>query len=235
VPAGEKPGQPSVGEAGQKISVVEAQLAADPRKRLSWPAYVATLYARLGCPVVLLVVCSKPAVAAWCAEPILVGEPGFVLTPLVLGPQQVPVVTDLVQARQSPELAVLSAMAHGHRGPEQTLVFKAFLAALNVLDEGHADLYADVVLKVLPAAARDCLEALMISAPYRYESDFARRYFDQGEARGRAEDVLAVLGARGIEVTDDVRERISGCTDLGQLRTWILRAVTATTADDLFA
>ena len=95
--------------------------------------------------------------------------------------------------------------------------------------------HADVVLKVLPAAARDCLEALMISAPYRYESDFARRYFDQGEARGRAEDVLAELGARGIEVTDDVRERISGCTDLGQLRTWILRAVTATTADDLFA
>ena len=83
----------------------------------------------------------------------------------------------------------------------------------------------------------------MISAPYRYESDFARRYFDQGEAkgeakgeaRGRAEDVLAVLGARGIEVTDDVRERVSGCTDLGQLRIWILRAATATTADDLFA
>jgi hypothetical protein len=39
--------------------VVEAQLRADRRKRRSWPAYVATLYSRLGCPVALLVVCHR--------------------------------------------------------------------------------------------------------------------------------------------------------------------------------
>jgi hypothetical protein len=129
-------------------------------------------------------------------------------------------------------------MAHGHEGPDQTLVFEAFLAALNALDPDHANLYADVVLTVLPAAARDYLEALMTTTPYRYQSDFARRYFDQGEAegeaRGEAKAVLAVLGARGIEVTDEVRERVSGCTDLGQLETWIRRAATANTVDDLF-
>jgi hypothetical protein len=218
--------------------IVEAQLRPDRRKHRSWPAYVATLYAQLGCPVVLLVVTAKPWVAARCAVPIQVGLPDFVLTPLVLGPKQVPVVTDPELARQNPEMTVLSAMAHGHRGPEQTAVFEAFLAALNALDQGAAKRYADVVLKVLPAAARDHLETLMTTKSHPYVSDFARRYYDQGEAKGEAKGeataVLAVLDARGIEVSDEVRERVSGCADLGQLETWIRRAATANRADDLF-
>ncbi|HZN19336.1 MAG TPA: hypothetical protein VFB84_14345 [Micromonosporaceae bacterium] len=40
--------------------VVEVQLRADARKRRTWPVYVTTVYARLGCPVVLLVVCPDP-------------------------------------------------------------------------------------------------------------------------------------------------------------------------------
>src|SRR5262245_46834599 len=73
--------------------VVEVQLRVDPRKRQTWPAYVATLHARLGCPVVLLVVCPDGPVADWCASPIVIGQPGLVLTPVVLGPRQVPVIT----------------------------------------------------------------------------------------------------------------------------------------------
>jgi hypothetical protein len=225
--------------------VVEAQLSADARKRHTWPAYVATLHARLRCPVFLLVVCPDPAVAAWCAARIVVSDPGLALTPLVLGPHQVPVVTDSAWARRSPELAVLSAMAHGG-GPDQQMVFDSLLAALEVLDHDHADLYADVVLAVLPAAARDYLEGCMTTTTHRYQSDFARRYFDAGEAegeeKGRAEGkaegeawaVLAVLSARGIEVPDDVRQRIEACTDLEQLGTWIRRAVTAVAAQDIF-
>lgn len=213
--------------------VVEAQLRADGRKRRTWPAYVATLHARLGCPVMLLVVCPDAAVAAWCAAPIVVSDPGLVLTPLVLGPDQVPVVTDPALARRSPELAVLSAMAHGDR-PDQTIVFAALLAALEVVDHDHANLYADIVLAVLPAAARDSLEALMTTTTREYQSDFARRYFDQGEARGEARAVLAVLDARGVAVPDEVREEIVGCTDLDQLDRWVRRAVTASTVHDLF-
>jgi hypothetical protein len=93
---------------------------------------------------------------------------------------------------------------------------------------------------VLPAAARDYLEAcLATTTGHRYYSDFARRYFDQGEAKGQAKGearaVLAVLDARGIEVPDELRERIAGCTDLEQLDTWVRRAATARTAQDLFA
>ncbi|HET8681366.1 MAG TPA: hypothetical protein VFM54_05780, partial [Micromonosporaceae bacterium] len=95
--------------------VVEVQLRVDARKRYTWPAYVANLYARLRCPVVLLVACPDQAVAAWCATPVVAGDPGLVLTPVVLGPRQVPVVTDAEVARRHPELTVLSVLAHGAR------------------------------------------------------------------------------------------------------------------------
>jgi hypothetical protein len=235
----------TAGETTVLAVVVEAQLRTDARKRLTWPAYVATLHARLRCPVMLLVVCPNPRVAAWCATPIVVSDPGLSLTPLVLGPAAVPVVTDLAVARRHPELAVLSAMAHGNRS-DHPIVLESLVAALNVLDPDHADLYADVVLGVLPKAARDYLEDLMAITTHRYQSDFARRYYDQGEAegeargelrgelRGEAKALLAFLDARGIEVTEDVLTRISDCTDLSQLNTWIRRAASVNHAHDLF-
>src|SRR5262249_30084966 len=100
--------------------VVEVQLRPERRKRFAWPAYVATLHARLECPVQLLVVCPDQAVAAWCADPIQMGDPPvLMLWPQVAGLQDVPVVTDPTLARQQPELAVLSAMAHGERSGQQ--------------------------------------------------------------------------------------------------------------------
>jgi hypothetical protein len=216
--------------------VIEVQLRADARKRRSWPAYVGTLHARLGCPVALLVVCPDQAVADWSATPLVIGPPGSVLTPVALGPSQVPAVTDLGTARRIPELAVLSALAHGAR-PDPTPVFEALLTALDVIDHDHANLYTDLVFAVLPAAARDCLEELMTTTSHRYQSEFARRYFSQGEAqgeaRGEAKAVLAILDARGIAVPDDVRARIAGCTDLDQLDVWIRRAATAHKIQDL--
>lgn len=56
----------------------------------------------------------------------------------------------------------------------------------------------------------------------------------EGEARRDAEDVLDVLEARGIDVPEAVRERITGCGDPEILRHWLRRAVTAPTAEDVF-
>jgi hypothetical protein len=47
--------------------------------------------------------------------------------------------------------------------------------------------------------------------------------------------VLAVLGARGLEEPDEVRERITSCGDLEQRDTWVRSAATATVVRDLFA
>lgn len=43
-----------------------------------------------------------------------------------------------------------------------------------------------------------------------------------------------LLAARGIEVPDDARTRITECTDLDQLDGWVRRAATATSITDLF-
>ncbi|HLV59100.1 MAG TPA: hypothetical protein VKY81_09575 [Natronosporangium sp.] len=219
--------------------VVEAQLRRDTRKRWSWPVYLTTLRARLRCPAVLLVVCPDARTAAWCASPIVLG-PGATMTPLVLGPREVPVVTDPARAGRCPELAVLSAMAHGLH-PEREKIFVAMLEALRSVDAAHATRYHDLVFAALPAVARHHLEKLMTTT-YEYQSDFVRKYVHQGRAEGRVEGrvegevaaLFAVLSARGIDVPDDARARISACTDPDQLEAWIRRAATAESVADLF-
>ncbi len=87
----------------------EVQLGIDPRKRFTWPEYAMGSRAAHSCPVSLLVVAPDPDVAAWCAEAIETGIPGFVLRPPVLGRGSIPIVTDPIEAARRPELAVLSA------------------------------------------------------------------------------------------------------------------------------
>src|SRR2546430_2127623 len=168
--------------------VVEVQLGRDGDKRWSWPVYLTTVRARLRCPVVLLVVCVDPRTAKWCAAPIDVGHPGWILRPLVMGPDQIPFVTDPEQARRSPELAVLSAMAHANR-PDWHQVAQALLAALVTLDEDRRIQYSGIVWAALPRAARRTLEAMLTAGTYEYQNDFARhfgpRWREEGRAQGR--------------------------------------------------
>ena len=55
----------------------------------------------------------------------------------------------------------------------------------------------------------------------------------QGEAKGEAHAVLTVLEARGIPASAEIRERILACTDLAKLESWLRRAVTAASADEV--
>jgi hypothetical protein len=57
----------------------------------------------------------------------------------------------------------------------------------------------------------------------------------EGEAKGKAQAILAVLEARGLAVSEARRAAIVGCSDLGQLERWVRQAVTAKTAGALFA
>ena len=208
--------------------IVEVQLAVDPRKRLSWPAYVTVARAVHGCPAGLLVVAPEPRVAGWCAEPIEIGVPGFVLRPPVLRRTAVPVVTDPGEAFRRPELGVLSAMAHGE-GERGVTIATTLLPAIQGLEDDKARLYYDLVYNSLNEAARRVLEALMKG--YEYQSDFARKYVAQGRAEGRAEEaarnLLTVLGARGIAVPDAVRERILAQKDPERLERWLEKAAVA--------
>ncbi|MBA3742320.1 hypothetical protein [Sporichthya sp.] len=110
--------------------------------------------------------------------------------------------------------------------------------ALDRAPVDHAVEYARLVLAALPDLARQYLEELMATETFEYQSEFTRaleaRGQARGEARGRAAMVLRILAARGVPVTDEVRERISGCTDLAQLEAWGDRSVVVGRAAELF-
>ncbi|XXY53346.1 hypothetical protein WME91_19640 [Sorangium sp. So ce269] len=225
--------------------VVEVQLGVDADKPYVWPVYVSQTRARHRCPTWLLAVTVDAEIARWCARPIEMGHPGLTLTPLVLGPAGVPVVTDAEQARAAPEVVVLSAMAHGQEEVGEAIGV-AFLGAAAGLDEERRSVYWDLVLSSLNEAARRTLEAMMKSG-YEFQSEFARSYVAKGVEKGRKEgreqgileakahDVLAFLEARGLEVPAEVRERVLASTDLAELDRWIRRAAVVSDARELLA
>jgi hypothetical protein len=171
-----------------------------------------------------IVVAPDPAVARWCADPIEIGVPGFVLHPPVLYRTTVPVVTDPGDASRRPELGVLSAMAHGDTEQGATIA-AALLPAIRELDEDRAKLYYDLVYNSLNEAARRAMEAMMKG--YEYQSDFAKKYVAQGRTEEAARNLLTVLRARGIAVTDAIRERILAQKDPELLERWLEKAAVA--------
>ncbi|MEU6726139.1 hypothetical protein ABZ917_20775 [Nonomuraea wenchangensis] len=90
----------------------------------------------------------------------------------------------------------------------------------------------------------------MASTSWPVYSPFAREHYgrglEEGKAEGKAEGqaegkareaaklVLLFLSARGLDVTDDVRARVTGCTDVELLEAWAARAATVQAADELF-
>ncbi|WP_438035774.1 hypothetical protein [Sorangium sp. So ce204] len=213
--------------------VVEVQLGVDPDKPYVWPVYLAQTRAQHRCPTWLLVVTTDQDMARWCSRVIAMGHPGATLTPLVLGPEGVPVVTDAEQAKAAPEVVVLSAMAHG-QGEAGEAIGTAFLAAVVELGEERRAVYGDLVLSSLNEAARRRLEAMM-KAGYQFQSEFARSYVAKGKIEAKAQDVLAFLEARGLEIPADVRERVLASTDLDELDRWIRRAAVIRDARELLA
>lgn len=73
---------------------------------------------------------------------------------------------------------------------------------------------------------------------YEWQSDFARKHIAEGEAKGKvegeAELLLIVLEGHGFTVDDELRRRITACTDLQQIQTWARRVGTARTLDEIF-
>jgi hypothetical protein len=196
--------------------VLEVQLAESSRKRFVWPAYVANLRARLECPVALLVVTPHEAVARWAARTVSLGGL-HQFTPYVLGPSAIPEVTDEARARENPELAVLSAMAHC-RDADAARAIEIAIAAQSAsvgLDADRSRIYGDLIMSSLGEAAREALKT-MAAHKYEFQSDFARQYIAlgreegeaEGEARGRAALVMRQLTARFGCIESQVDEQI---------------------------
>ncbi|WP_182874633.1 hypothetical protein [Microbispora sp. H10670] len=219
--------------------IVEVQRGHDRGKRFSWPVYVTTLRSRYKCDTALLVICPDRAVARWCRQAIGLG-PGGVITPLAIEPGDIPLVTDPEAARTCPELAVMSVVAHPEEA-EDGPALEALLAGLATLDEDRATVYLNYVFNSLPMVTAKRLEEMVTTIQdfehlgEKYFSHWLAKGRTEGHAEGEIDAILSVLETRGLEIPDDVRERIRRCQDLDQLRTWVRRAVTVTSAHELFA
>lgn len=221
--------------------VLEVQRGWDRAKRRTWKLYVAQLEVELDVDAALVVYCPDPAIARRYRGLFEFEGVSLSLRPLIFTPHDVPLVVDVDLARANPALAVLSAICHGDR-PEVESMFPALVEALRAVGPSKAILYYDVVLAGLPVATRTRWEAFMTtSVDYEFRSellrDLADRYTKLGEARGQArgeaQAVLTVLEGRGVTLPADIRERILACADLAQLDTWLRRAGTAATVDDV--
>jgi Domain of unknown function (DUF4351) len=218
--------------------VVEVQLTRDEGKECAWPAYVCNLRSRIRSPVCLLVITVEESVARWASQPIeLGGDSRF--KPWVLSPSGVAAITDEAKAREDPELAVLSAMAHGGDADIETAVQIALAAeiALLGLDAERSTLYRDMLSEAFSEAARRALQS-MNPAKYEYRSEFARRYYGQGlsegETKGRAELVLRQLSLRFGAPSEADRARIQGASieELDRIGEMLLTARTLREALD---
>ena len=225
--------------------VLEIQRGWDTAKRWTWKLYVAQLEAELEVSAALVVYCPDPTVARRYRGMFEFEGLSLSLRPFIFTPDEVPLVTDVGLARANPALAVFSAICHGGEA-DVDAAFPALAEALRVLGPKRAILYYDIVLAGLPQAPRARWEAYMSTAVgFEYRSELLREVDARGRAEGKAEGkaegeargegraVLTVLDARGVPVPEAVREQILACVDLTQLDTWLRRAVTAATADDV--
>ncbi|MGW3723749.1 hypothetical protein [Streptomyces sp. NPDC000851] len=219
------------------LLIVESQGKKDPRKPTSWTYYAAHLAEKYGIPPVLLVTCQDKNTAEWAAKAFTIGLPYWptlTLRALVLGPHNVPVITDPSHAARDIPLATLSAITHA-KDPNTPAILKALAVALKTIDEETARIFAELTeLGLGNALAAETWRQLMAVDLSFFRSETSQRLRAEGRAEGRAEDILLILEARGIDVPEATRERIITCTDLDTLRTWLTRAVTVGTAEDLF-
>jgi hypothetical protein len=211
------------GEHGQAedIFIIEVQLDINKKKHYSWPSYMTGARNRFQCLATLVVVALDERVARWSAAPIVLDRAGSEINPVVISAGAIPVITEPERARQEPELAVLSAVAHGSEQGSENIAL-AGLAACAALDNPRANLYADLILASLNEAARLTLDAIMAQHNYAYQSDFAKKYV----AEGKRETLREQMELRFGELPAELLDRIDSA-DSDALSLWTRRILTA--------
>ncbi|MFJ3814684.1 hypothetical protein [Streptomyces sp. NPDC090056] len=239
---------------GSLLLAIEAQGRKDPSKPASWAYYVSYLWTKYGLPTVLLVVCQDRATAEWAALPVSSGPaymPALSVRPIVVGPHNMPVITDPAKAAEDLALATLSAVTHAG-DPDIGAILKALSTALRDVPENVADPIIEFTAQGLSKRPAQELWRTLVAVDLSfYKSYLAEEIRDEGRAEGKAQGkaegkaegraqasadaILLVLEQRGLDVSDGVRARVTGCDDPETLRGWLARAVTAVSAEEIFA
>lgn len=69
---------------------------------------------------------------------------------------------------------------------------------------------------------------------FQYNDDFVDKFRAEGMARGMAQGLLIVLTARGLPVSEHIRDRVLSCRDLTVLKAWGVAAATADNLGEVF-
>ncbi|MFC4123742.1 hypothetical protein [Nocardia rhizosphaerae] len=227
----------------QFLLIVESQRKKEPTRPAAWAYYLAFLQAKYGIPVVLVVVCRNWATARWAQGPFALGHeawPCTVLYPLVLGPHNVPAVTDPAKALADLPLAALSAITHANQ-PRIGAILKALSTALHVAgDRDEAQIYTELVELGLgrTRGARIWRNLMSIDLSF-FRSETSQRLREEGREEGReqgvADSILRILRRRGVTVTAAAEAKIGSCHDQAQLVDWLDRSITVRTIDEMFS
>ncbi|MFG2182954.1 hypothetical protein ACGFLS_30125 [Streptomyces abikoensis] len=228
-------------DSGGFVLAIEAQGRRDPDKAVSWAYYLSYLKSKYGCPALLLVVCQDKTTANWAAGPFRLGPEGWTalsLHPLVLGPVNVPVITDPDRAAGNLALATFSAITHGS-DQEAPAILETLARALSTADPESIAYYSELLeIGLGNTPARDIWRNLMPRTYFPGRGTLIEQTWQEGEAQGRlqerAESVLRVLEHRKIPVSPEVRERILTCTYLDTLGQWLDRSFIVSTAEEIF-
>jgi hypothetical protein len=230
---------------GGYVLAVEAQSRRDPDKHGSWAYYASYLQEKYRRPPLLLIVCQDESTARWAEGPFDYGLPTWptlTLRPLVLGPHNLPLITDPAEAAKDISLAALATIAHRNNTKlESTL--RALAPAFRADYESVAPFVDFVEIGLAGSPAASVWETLMSMDTSQFKGTTAQRLRaegreegrEEGRAEGKADDVLRILRVRGLEVSDAERERIATCRDVEILDRWLDRAITVGRPADLFA
>lgn len=154
----------------------------------------------------------------------------------MLGPDNVPEITDESVVAREPAMATFSAIVHSES--ENAAAILGMLArGMRSFDKATAKYWCEwleVGLEDTPA--RETWRELekMVATYFPGRGTLFEETYLEGKAEGKAESILSVLEKRGIPVPENTRDRIISCTDLDTLTLWFDRSLTATTVEDLF-
>ncbi|MGW5420581.1 hypothetical protein [Streptomyces sp. NPDC003943] len=229
-------------EDGSLLLAIEAQGKQDPDKPASWAYYTAYLWTKYRLPTALLVVCQDRATAEWAGRAVSSGPrhlPTLTIRPVVVGPHNMPVITDPAEARADLALATLSAITHVG-DPDIGAILKALSTALRDVPEDVADPIIELTTQGLERRpALELWRNLVAVDLSFYKSVISEEIRDEGRAQGLTQGsvdaILIILEQRGLDVPDDVRDRVTSCDDPEVLRRWIARAVTVSSPEEIFA
>jgi hypothetical protein len=196
------------------------------------------------------VVCRDRATAKWATGPFGREARGWTTQrtyPLVIGPDNLPKITDRRTAAENPAMAVFSALTHA-RSPDIDAILEALSRALQSMDKKSAEYcneFLEVNLGNTPAGDK-WRKILSFVSYFPGRGTVRETAYLEGKAEGKAEGtaegaakaeaalILRVLEKHGVPVPEDTQDRITSCTDLDILTLWFDRALTATRVEDLF-